>query len=72
MTNGTTHRSSVTLCSELDQSFVDGVTWPVDDASLAALTDMGLSPRQIAYYFSVTPAEVVRQLRAANIKTFRH
>jgi len=70
--NGTTDRFPDILCGEPDKSFVDGVTWPVDGASLAALTDLGLSPRQIAHYFSVTPAEVVSRLHAANVKVFRH
>jgi hypothetical protein len=42
----------------LSKSFVEGVSWPLDQASLAALTDMGLSAEQIAHYFSVDPAEV--------------
>jgi starvation-inducible DNA-binding protein len=48
------------LASELDKSFIEGVSWPIDGASLAALLDIGLSPLQIAHYFQVTPAEVVR------------
>jgi hypothetical protein len=52
------------LSAELDKSFVEGVDWPIDRASLAALLDMGLNPAQIARYFSVTPDDVVRLLRA--------
>ena len=39
-------------------SFIEGVSWPVDRASLVALSDLGLSPHQIARYFSVTAADV--------------
>jgi hypothetical protein len=53
------------LTSELHKSFIKGVSWPIDRASLAALLDMGLSPQQIAHYFSVTPADVLRLLNAA-------
>jgi hypothetical protein len=45
------------------KSFIKGVSWPVDRASVVALSDLGLSPRQIAQYFSVTPAEVNRLLQ---------
>lgn len=55
------------LSKELDASFVEGVGWPIDRASLAALLDMGLSPRQIARYFSVTPAEVVALLHSVGM-----
>lgn len=46
------------LESTLLRSFVEGVTWPLDRASLAALSDMGLSINQIAKYFLVEPSEV--------------
>jgi hypothetical protein len=52
------------LADELHQSFTEGVSWPIDRASLAALLDMGLSPQQIAHYFSVAPAEVIRLVNA--------
>jgi hypothetical protein len=45
---------------ELHKSFVEGVNWPIDRASLAALLDLGLTTQQIAQYFSVTPVEVER------------
>jgi DNA-directed RNA polymerase specialized sigma24 family protein len=45
------------------KSFIKGVSWPVDRAAVVALSDLGLSPRQIAQYFSVTPAEVNRLLQ---------
>ena len=53
------------LASELRKSFVDGVGWPIDQASLAALLDLGLNVQQIARYFSVTPATVIRLLNSA-------
>ena len=66
--NGRTYSASPGgLADELDRSFVEGVAWPVDRSSLAALLDMGLSPRQIAHYFSVTPTEVVNLLRAVGM-----
>jgi len=49
----------------LAESFIDGVSWPIDRASLEALSDIGLSPQQIARYFSVPPAEVRRLLDTA-------
>src|SRR5260370_16446844 len=45
-------------------SSIKGVSWPVDRASLVALSDLGLSPYQIARYFSVTLTEVNRLLEA--------
>ena len=54
-----------TLGAEPRKSFIEGVSWPIDRASLAALSDLGLSPRQIARYFSVTPEEVSRLMNAA-------
>ena len=42
----------------LKQSFAQGVSWPIDRASLRALFDMGLTIVQVARYFSVDPAEV--------------
>jgi hypothetical protein len=52
------------LPGELDKSFIEGVSWPIDRGSLAALLDIGLNPQQIAQYFSVTPAEVRRLLES--------
>jgi hypothetical protein len=52
------------LAEALHESFIEGVSWPIDRASLAALLDMGLSPQQIAQYFSVSPAEVIRLVNA--------
>ena len=52
------------LPDELDRSFIEGVSWPIDRGSLAALLDIGLNPQQIAQYFSVTPAEVRRLLES--------
>jgi hypothetical protein len=51
-----------TLEKALQRSFVEGAAWPVGPASLAALTDMGLSESQIAQYFGVE-ALAVRALR---------
>lgn len=48
------------LDSALMKSFIEGVSWPVDGGSLAAMLDMGLSVEQVADYFSVEPAEVSR------------
>ena len=42
----------------LQQSFAEGVRWPIDRASLRALFDLGLSAVQIARYFSIDPIEV--------------
>jgi hypothetical protein len=42
----------------LQQSFAEGVSWPIDRASLRALFDLGLSVVQIARYFSIDPIEV--------------
>jgi hypothetical protein len=42
----------------LKQSFAEGVSWPIDRASLRALFDLGLSAVQIARYFSIDPIEV--------------
>jgi hypothetical protein len=53
------------LAGALGKSFIEGVSWPIDRASLAALLDIGLSLQQIAHYFSVTPAEVSCLLNAA-------
>jgi hypothetical protein len=52
------------LAARLDKSFIAGVSWPIDQASLAALLDMGLSPRQIAHYFLVTPGEMIQVTNA--------
>lgn len=46
----------------LQQSFVEGVAWPVSPAALAALVDMGLTEGQIAQYFGVETL-AVRALR---------
>ena len=51
------------LDASLRTSFSDGVEWPVDRASLAALIDLGLSNRQIGEYFAVGQDDV-RALRA--------
>jgi hypothetical protein len=50
------------LGASLRGSFCDGVVWPVDRASLAALIDLGLSNGQIGEYFAVKQDEV-RKLR---------
>jgi hypothetical protein len=42
----------------LKQSFADGVSWPIDRASLRALFDLGLTVAQIAKYFSTDPVGV--------------
>ena len=42
----------------LQQSFAQGVSWPIDRASLRALFDMGLTVVQVARYFSIDPVEV--------------
>ena len=39
------------------QSSAKGVGWPVDHASLLALSDLGLTVAQIARYFSIDPVE---------------
>ena len=39
-------------------SLPDGVVWPVQRATLAALIDIGLSNAEIAAYFSVLPDDV--------------
>jgi hypothetical protein len=46
------------LDSTLMKSFVEGVSWPLDRASLVALSDLGFTDDQIANYFSVEPHEV--------------
>ena len=50
------------LSASLRSAFCDGVVWPVDRASLAALIDLGLSNGQIGEYFAVKQDEV-RKLR---------
>lgn len=45
----------------LDRSFVEGVTWPIPPAALAALTDMGMSDETIGRYFGVDPSQVRRE-----------
>jgi hypothetical protein len=42
----------------LKQSFAEGVSWPIDRASLRALFHMGLTVEQVARYFSIDPVEV--------------
>ena len=42
----------------LKQSFAEGVSWPIDRASLRALFDLGLTVAQIARYFSIDPVKV--------------
>jgi hypothetical protein len=73
MMNGTAYSPAFgTLTAELAASFVGGVSWPLDRGSLAALLDMGLKPRQIAEYFSVTPADVLELLHKVGITTPRN
>ena len=40
------------------QALDEGVSWPIERASLNALLDLGLDTDQIARYFSVDPADV--------------
>jgi hypothetical protein len=42
----------------LKQSFAEGVSWPIDRASLRALFDMGLTIERAARYLSIDPVEV--------------
>jgi hypothetical protein len=42
----------------LKQSFAQGVSWPIDRASLRSLFHMGLTIVQVARYFSIDPVEV--------------
>jgi hypothetical protein len=53
------------LESMLLESFVEGVEWPLDRASLAALSDMGMSVAQIARHFRVAPSDVRALMNAA-------
>jgi len=46
------------LDAALNAAFVDGVQWPLEEASLTALIDLGLSDAQIASYFAIDPADV--------------
>ena len=46
------------LDSLLMRSFSEGVRWPIDRASLRALSGMGLTVAQIARYFSIDSGEV--------------
>ena len=48
------------LDAALHAAFVDGVQWPLEEASLAALVDLGLNDAQIASYFAIDAAEVQR------------
>ena len=50
--------SRTNLDASLNEAFVDGVQWPLDEASLTALIDLGLSDAQIASYFAIDPADV--------------
>jgi hypothetical protein len=50
--------NTATVDCLLQQSFAEGVSWPIDRASLRALFDLGLSAVQIARYFSIDPIEV--------------
>ena len=52
------------LEAALLRSFVAGFAWPIDEASLAALADMGLSAEQIADCFAVDAQEVRGRLAA--------
>lgn len=45
------------LRGALERDFVEGVTWPVPVAALAALVDMGMSDDTIAECFSVSAAD---------------
>jgi hypothetical protein len=47
-----------TLEASLKSDFSEGMAWPVDRASLAALIDLGLSNQQIGEYFTIGPDEV--------------
>jgi len=51
-------RNREELDCPLKRPFVAGVSWPVERASLNALSDMGLNIEQIARYFCVDPVEV--------------
>jgi hypothetical protein len=51
----------------LMHSFIEGVTWPIDRASLAALSDLGLGAEEIARYFAVDVAAVRRLLTSAGV-----
>jgi hypothetical protein len=51
----------------LMQSFIEGATWPIDCASLAALSDMGLGAEGIARYFAVDVAAVRRLLTSEDV-----
>ena len=51
------HMNTRTVDSQ-KQSSAKGVGWPVDHASLLALSDLGLTVAQIARYFSIDPVEV--------------
>ena len=48
-------------------SFIEGVTWPIDRASLAALSDMGLGAEEIARHFAVDVAAVRRLLTSPGV-----
>lgn len=66
--NGTAYSPAPgSLAAELDAAFVEGVSWPIDRGSLAALLDMGVNPRQIAHYFSVTPEDVLELLHTVEM-----
>jgi hypothetical protein len=46
------------LETSLARSFTEGIDWPPDAASRAALLDMGLTANQLAQYFRVDLNEV--------------
>lgn len=52
------------LESMLRTSFVEGVDWPPDPASMAALSDMGMTVEHIARCFLVEPSEVRRLMES--------
>ncbi len=58
----TAHVNTRTVDWLLERSFAQGVSWPIDRASLRALFDLGLTVVQIARYFSIDPAEVQARL----------
>ena len=56
------------LDAALNAAFVDGVQWPLEEASLTALIDLGLSDAQIASYFAIDPADVRTSRRELGVK----
>jgi hypothetical protein len=49
---------------EMHEPSSGGAGWPIAQASLAALLDTGLSPEQIARYFSVPVMDVTNAIGA--------